>query len=72
MTTVNLPPVASTAASAGSPALEAVRRVVESVVIAVVTSTGVYLVGSVYTDASYGRVSIDTASLDLPPPFIAL
>jgi hypothetical protein len=51
VTTVALPPTLSTAATAGSPALEAVRRVVESVVIAVATSTGVYLVDSVYTGA---------------------
>ena len=36
------------------------------------TSTGLYLVGSVYTDAYYGRMSIEVTSLDLAPPFIAL
>jgi hypothetical protein len=48
------------------------QRVVESAVIAVATSTGLYLVGSVYTDAYYGRMSIEVTSLDLSPPFIAL
>ena len=36
------------------------------------TSTGLYLVGSVYTDAYFGRMSIEVTSLDLSPPFIAL
>jgi hypothetical protein len=48
------------------------RRLGESVIIAVVTSTGLYLVGSVYTDAYYGRMSIEATSLDLPPTFIGL
>lgn len=48
------------------------RRLIESVIIAVVTSTGVYLVGSVYTEAYFGRMSIDASTLDLPPPYIAL
>ena len=51
---------------------EAAHKVGESFVIAAVTSTGVYLVGSVYTDAYYGRMSIDAAALDLPVPFVAL
>ena len=38
----------------------------------IATSTGVYLVGSVYTDDYYGRMSIDANALDLTPPFIAL
>jgi hypothetical protein len=38
----------------------------------VATSTGLYLVGSVYADAYYGRMSIEVTSLDLSPPFIAL
>jgi hypothetical protein len=50
----------------------AAQRVVESAVIAVATSTGLYLVGSVYADAYYGRMSIEVTSLDLSPPFIAL
>lgn len=62
----------STETLAGSPALMAARRLIESVIIAVITSTGVYLVGSVYTDAYYGRMSIDSNALDLPPSFIAL
>lgn len=77
-------PAMTDAAGTGSPAelspppraprasFEAARRVVESVIIAVVTSTGLYLVGSVYTDAYYGRMSIEASALDLPPPFIAL
>jgi hypothetical protein len=48
------------------------QRVVESAVIAVATSTGLYLVGSVYTDAYFARMSIEVTSLDLTPPFIAL
>ncbi len=48
------------------------RKLIESVIIAVVTSTGVYLVGSVYAEAYYGRMSIDAVVLDLPPPYIAL
>ena len=48
------------------------QRVIESAVIALTTSTGLYLVGSVYTDAYYGRLSIEVSSLDLAPPFIAL
>jgi hypothetical protein len=55
-----------------SPVFGAAQRVIESAVIAVVTSTGLYLVGSVYTDAYYGRMSIDATTLDLSPPFIAL
>ena len=50
----------------------AAQRVIESAVIAVATSTGLYLVGSVYADAYYGRMSIEVTSLDLSPPFIAL
>ena len=40
--------------------------------VAVATSTGLYLVGSVYVDAYYGRMSIDAASLDFAPPYVAL
>jgi hypothetical protein len=54
------------------PVFGAAQRVIESAVIAVATSTGLYLVGSVYTDAYYGRMSIEVTSLDLAPPFIAL
>jgi hypothetical protein len=50
----------------------AAQRVIESAVIAVATSTGLYLVGSVYADAYFGRMSIEVTSLDLSPPFIAL
>src|SRR5215210_7073954 len=55
-----------------SPVFGTAQRVVESAVIAVATSTGLYLVGSVYADAYYGRMSIEVTSLDLSPPFIAL
>ena len=55
-----------------SPVFGTAQRVVESAVLAVATSTGLYLVGSVYTDAYFGRMSIEVTSLDLAPPFIAL
>src|ERR671913_2091977 len=55
-----------------SPVFGTAQRVIESAVIAVATSTGLYIVGSVYTDAYYGRMSIEVTSLDLSPPFIAL
>jgi hypothetical protein len=48
------------------------RRVIESLVIAIGASTGLYLVGSVYTGAYYGRMSMEVTALDLAPPFIAL
>jgi hypothetical protein len=54
------------------PALGAARRAVESIVIALITSTGLYLVGSVYLEAYYGRMSIDAAALDFAPPYVAL
>jgi hypothetical protein len=58
----------------GAPRLsvEAVRRVAEPVAIAVLASTGLYLVGTVYVDAYYGRMSIEASALDLAPPFVAL
>ena len=59
-------------APAATPALEAARRVGESLVVALVTSTGLYLVGSVYTDAYYRRLSIEVTSLDLAPTYVAL
>ncbi|MGH2618129.1 MAG: hypothetical protein ACRDJC_23115 [Thermomicrobiales bacterium] len=55
-----------------SPVFTTAQRLIESAVIAVVTSTGLYLVGSVYADAYYGRMSIEVTALDLSPPFIAL
>jgi hypothetical protein len=65
--------VPSTAAPAEtSPTLVAARRIGESVLIAAFASTGLYLVGTVYTDAYYGRLSIETTSLDLAPAYIAL
>jgi hypothetical protein len=54
------------------PILDTVRRVGESIIIAAVTSAGFYLVGSVYTDAFFSRLSIEVTSLDLAPPYIAL
>ncbi len=60
------------AATVSSETVAAMRRLVESVVIAVATSTGLYLVGSVYTDAYYGRMSIEATALDLPPIYIGL
>lgn len=59
-------------ATDSSGGLQGARRVVESFAVAIVTSTGLYLVGSVYTDAFYGRMSIDAAALDLTPPYITL
>jgi hypothetical protein len=55
-----------------SPVIGGAQRLIESAVIAIATSTGLYLVGSVYTDAYYGRMSIEVTALDLSPPFIAL
>ena len=55
-----------------TPSPETVRRIAESVIIAVVSSAGLYLVGSVYVDAYYGRLAIEATSLDLPPPYVAL
>jgi hypothetical protein len=54
------------------PVFGAAQRVIESAVIAVATSTGLYIVGSVYTDAYFSRLSIEVTSLDLAPPYIAL
>jgi hypothetical protein len=67
-------PNSETASPALAPraTFEAARRVVESVVIAVATSTGLYLVGSVYVAAFYDRMSIEVTALDLAPPYIAL
>lgn len=50
----------------------AAQRIVESATIAIVASSGLYLVGSIYTQSYYGRMSIEVTSLDLSPPFIAL
>ena len=63
------PPTPSRAAG---PTLEAARRVGESLLVAAVGSTGLYLVGSVYTDAYYGRLSIEATALDLAPTYVAL
>lgn len=69
------PPPAAPAASsilANLPSLGAAQRAIESIVIAVVTSSGLYLIGTVYLEAFYGRMSIDAAALDFNPPFVAL
>ena len=54
------------------PGIGAAQRIVESVLLAAATSTGLYLVGSVYIDSYFGRMSVDAASLDLAPPYVAL
>ena len=65
------PPVRSTAIVSRA-SLSGVRALVESAVIAVAGSAALYLVGSVYVDAYYGRMSIDAASLNLPTSLVAL
>ena len=60
------------AAVVSESALDAARRIGESVIVAAVTSAGLYLVGSVYTDSYYRRLSIEPVSLDLAPSYIAL
>ncbi|HEX5992951.1 MAG TPA: hypothetical protein VFY70_10305, partial [Thermomicrobiales bacterium] len=54
------------------PVFGAAQRVIESAIIAVATSAGLYLIGSVYAEAYYSRLSIEVTSLDLAPAFIAL
>ena len=54
-------------ASMTKPTLETARRIAESVIIAALSSAGLYLVGSVYTDAYYGRLAIEVTSLELAP-----
>lgn len=71
-TTLERDAAADTAPDGPSPVFGTAQRIIESAVIALATSTGLYLVGSVYTDAYYGRMSIEVNSLDLAPPFIAL
>lgn len=66
------PPARFSTDTVSSESIGRARRLGESVIIAVVTSTGLYLVGSVYADAYYGRMSIEVNSLDLPPTFIGL
>ena len=55
-----------------NPNMAAARRIGESLGIALVASTGLYLVGSVWTDAYYGRLSIEATALDLAPPYVAV
>ena len=66
------PAETSQAAAEATGSIAAMRGVVEPIAIALITSTGLYLVGSVYTDAYYGRMSIETTSLDLSPTFVGL
>ena len=66
------PTAAAPEAAPASESGEARRRLAESVILALVTSTGLYLVGSVYADAYYGRMSIEFTSLDLPPTYVGL
>ncbi|MCC6312910.1 MAG: hypothetical protein IT337_02765 [Thermomicrobiales bacterium] len=53
-------------------AIDAARRVGESFLIAIVTSTGLYLIGWVYTASYYQRLSIEPTALDFAPPYVAL
>ena len=64
------PPVGTFLVS--KPAFETARRIAESIIIAAVSSAGLYLVGTVYSDAYYGRLSIEVTSLDLARPYVAL
>ena len=64
------PPVGTFLVS--KPAFETARRIAEFIIIAAASSAGLYLVGTVYTDAYYGRLSIEVTSLDLAPPYVAL
>lgn len=66
------PAAAVSSLLASTTSLDAARRVGESLAIAVVTSSGLYLVGTVYTDAYYGRLSIEATSLDLAPTYVTL
>ena len=52
--------------------LDSLRRMAESVIIAVVSSAALYLVGWVYVDAYYGRLALEVIPPDLPPPYVAL
>ena len=54
-------------AAAAKPSLETARRIAESVIIAAVSSAGLYLVGTVYTDAYYGRLSIEVTCTEHSP-----
>jgi hypothetical protein len=52
--------------------LETVRRIAEPIFIAAISSVALYLVGFVYVDAYYGRLSLEILSPDLPSPYVAL
>jgi hypothetical protein len=52
--------------------LETIRRIAESVIIAAISSVALYLVGFVYVDAYYGRLSLEILPPDLPSPYVAL
>lgn len=47
--------------------LETIRRVAESIIIAVVSSAALYLVGWVHVDGYYGRLALEVIPPDLPP-----
>ncbi|MFN8679431.1 MAG: hypothetical protein U0Z70_23815 [Thermomicrobiales bacterium] len=59
-------------AEASPSSLETVRRIAESVVIAAISSVALYLVGFVYVDAYFGRLSLEILPPDLPAPYVAL
>ncbi|MDQ2654334.1 MAG: hypothetical protein M3Z20_14970 [Chloroflexota bacterium] len=52
--------------------LETVRRIAEPIIIAAISSVALYLVGFVYIDAYYGRLSLEILSPELPSPYVAL
>ncbi len=58
--------------SISSDAVSSARRLMESFFIAILGSTGLYLVGSVYTDAYYSRMSIEVNALNLPTTYVAV
>ncbi|MCA9880614.1 MAG: hypothetical protein KC442_22615 [Thermomicrobiales bacterium] len=59
-------------AEASPSSLETVRRISESVIIAAISSVALYLVGFVYVDAYYGRLSLEILPPDLPASYVAL
>ncbi len=66
------PEVEEEESSITSEAVTSARRLMESFFIAVLGSTGLYLVGSVYTDAYYSRMSIEVNALNLPTTYVAV
>lgn len=59
-------------ASITSGAVSSARRLGESFLLAVLGSTGLYLVGSVYTEAYYSRMSIEVNALNLQTTHVAV